>query len=558
MSRGTRDGLAFLGAAALIAAVLAWPLRHGRPYLDDYLFLALARHIDSPWRFFTQDSVGVFFFRPVALFAWWASDAAFSGSPGAHYAFNMALHAGCGVALWVALRAFEIPARAAGATALAFLAHPAAFGAAAWLSDRFDLLATGFGLLAIAAAENHLRRPRASMLVAAAACLLAALGSKEIAYAVAALLLLMAVAPVPGRPFAAHWRSRLALFAAVALVAGGSLLWRESLLRPGSQAMFLSAGLAATMLGAASRFLGALPGVAAVRHGPVVAVYAWGALLAGGLAVGALLAARDERSPARWRAAILGMALAVLAVLAQAPILNASPVPSMRFGEFEFEALSALRFFYLPLAALAMAAALPVAALGARLRSPPARAAGVAATLAVLVALLATSRAIGRDFMGPAHARLAADEAAIAAAVQVASAATGAPCKLYFLGTPTAADGFAALADVAVKASLPPGHPALGCFIQTDRAPWYHLLSADPARAGQAPLETIDFRGKPYPPLAVGSLHYYYLRIPDTGAVRQDPTARFHAWDGHRFVDVTGEVRSGERPVRFIDNRPKA
>lgn len=95
----------------------------------------------------------------------------------------------------------------------------------------------------------------------------------------------------------------------------------------------------------------------------------------------------------------------------------------------------------------------------------------------------------------------------------------------------------------------------MGCLVQTEVAPWFHI--ADRRRVTNvAPLEVITHRGKPYPPLEVGNLGIYYLRIPDSDAVRQDPNSRFFEYDGQRFVEVTGAVREGKRPVRFFDNRP--
>ena len=54
----------------------------------------------------------------------------------------------------------------------------------------------------------------------------------------------------------------------------------------------------------------------------------------------------------------------------------------------------------------------------------------------------------------------------------------------------------------------------------------------------------------------VGNLAVYYLRIPDSDAVRRDPGSRFFEFDGQRFVEVTDAVRDGRRQVRFYDNRP--
>jgi hypothetical protein len=62
--------------------------------------------------------------------------------------------------------------------------------------------------------------------------------------------------------------------------------------------------------------------------------------------------------------------------------------------------------------------------------------------------------------------------------------------------------------------------------------------------------------GKPFEPLPLGNLRLHYLRIPASAAVVADPAARFLLWRGGRFVDATGEVRSGAMAPAFHDNRP--
>ena len=66
---------AFNAGIALAAAALGWllyrPLRDAAPVLDDFVFLALARHIDAPFALLVQDALGTYFFRPLVMFAWW-------------------------------------------------------------------------------------------------------------------------------------------------------------------------------------------------------------------------------------------------------------------------------------------------------------------------------------------------------------------------------------------------------------------------------------------------------------------------------------------------------
>ncbi|HXM76695.1 MAG TPA: hypothetical protein VN971_07965, partial [Thermoanaerobaculia bacterium] len=130
-------------------------------------------------------------------------------------------------------------------------------------------------------------------------------------------------------------------------------------------------------------------------------------------------------------------------------------------------------------------------------------------------------------------------------------------CKIYLLGTPEDSLPFRSLMDTAVKQGLPKGHPVVGCFIQGEHTPWYHLMTTHGLAPGaEKPLEIMSFGGKPYPPLAVGNLAYYYVNVTDRPEVRDDPAATFYAWEGGKFVDITDDVRSRRRTVKFFNNRP--
>jgi hypothetical protein len=128
-------------------------------------------------------------------------------------------------------------------------------------------------------------------------------------------------------------------------------------------------------------------------------------------------------------------------------------------------------------------------------------------------------------------------------------------CKLYFLGTPPSAVHFREYADPLVKNALPRGHAAVSCFVQSEQTPWHHLLPS--GSFSPAPLESITVAGRPFTPLHVGNLTVFYLRMPASSAVTQDPAALFFAWRGGRFVDVGDEVREGRMAATFFDHRPR-
>ena len=66
----------------------------------------------------------------------------------------------------------------------------------------------------------------------------------------------------------------------------------------------------------------------------------------------------------------------------------------------------------------------------------------------------------------------------------------------------------------------------------------------------------IRIAGRPFEPLPLGNLAYYYLRIPAADAVTADPAAVFLAYRSGRFVDVSADVRARRVTPRFFDNRP--
>ncbi len=190
---------------------------------DDWLFLAVLRHIDTPLDIFTSNIGGAYFYRPVALFGFWLSESAFGTNAAAHYTINVALHG------WVA---FEVYAFAlllthdrqrAAWTAVLFLVFPATAATPLWISDRFDLIATAAMLCSIRQLGAWTAAPTSAdnRLWASLDMLLVALGSKEIAFALvpaSMLVLLLQTA----RPL----RKRVIAACLIAVVATLSLLVR--------------------------------------------------------------------------------------------------------------------------------------------------------------------------------------------------------------------------------------------------------------------------------------------------------------------------------------------
>ncbi len=555
--RATRGGAIALATAA-VALLLFHPLREASPTGDDYLYLALGRHLDDPLLLLVQDSTASYFFRPVVMLLWWATSAV-TQDPAVHYAINIGVHVGNGLLLLALLRRMSISPAPAGIAALAFVAHPTAFSAAAWLSVRFDLVSLAFGLgalIAVDAASSRAPAPGVARFGAVIVLTLACVLSKETGFAIAAVALLAAAWPAPGR--GATPRSRTALAGTIAACMVAALAIRWIVLRPVVEAMYLRQGTVATLWTGVANWAASLPGFVLVRLGPASATVAWAAAL---ILLAVLACTRGARQAFRdrglARTAALGLALAALAALAQAPVASVSHLQAFTSGEFDFLSVTSARLYYVPFAGLCIAAA----ALGeaiARAPLPRRSKRWAAAAIGIAAAVLLTqSRNVGREVTaftqrtGPVFVRATMD------ALNARTWSTPG-CKIYLLETPELAGFFRAFLQTAMLQALPRGHPATRCFLLSEHAPWYNLLAADglPSNA-ELPLETMEVGGGPFATLRLGNLTCYFLRIPDNDAVRDDPAATFFAYEDGRFVDVTADVRSRRRAVRFFDNRPK-
>jgi len=547
-------GIALAAGAAALAAWLLWyPMRDAAPFLDDYVFFALGVHVDTPLALLLSDAMGSFFFRPFVMFLWALSAKAFGVDAPIQYALNIGLHAANGLLLLVLARRYGIRAAPAAVGAILFVVHPTPFAAAAWLSDRFDVVALFCGLCALIALEAYWRHPRRLNLAGALCALLLALLSKEIAYA---------IVPVALASAAWRWRSQrgraLRSMIAIAACAAATLCVRALVVRPVAAAMFLDGGTLSALWDGCAKFFHYLPAFLVVRHGGAAALGAQALLVA----VPLVLVAGGSRFDAR--AALRAVPLASAAIIlligcaaAQAPVMHASPIQPFDPGPFQFIALAGSRFYYVAFAGLALLVAACGHALIAAPPRPPFTLAVAALLAAVTAGMTAQSRDIAREWSSFVRTE---DAPLVQAAVAAVRSQQDAPpgCKIFLLDLPDPDDTLRSMLDVAVKQALPPGDPRAACFIQSEHTPWYHLLEARGLPPGaERPLSMMVFAGKPYLPLRVGNLEYFYLTAVDAPAIVASRESTFYAWDGARFANVTELVRSGRRHVAFYDNRPR-
>jgi hypothetical protein len=181
--------IAFILVLALLTLAFGYaysPLLNAWFIADDWHFFALFRHLNSPLVFLTDNPLASYFYRPIPLLAGWSLFQVFGLSPAANYAFNIALH------VWVAIEVYRLATVNRGRGENAFFALSIAFvfallpmcaATVAWISNRFDLMATGAALAAMRHAlspssSNSLRRYVPMFVWLAVACL-----SKETGFA---------------------------------------------------------------------------------------------------------------------------------------------------------------------------------------------------------------------------------------------------------------------------------------------------------------------------------------------------------------------------------------
>jgi hypothetical protein len=512
-------------AALALALAGAWPLLGAAPAGDDWSLIALVRLVDSPLDLYRFDHSFIYFYRPHAMALWWASVAALGDAWGLHYALNLALHAGCAalVAAYVhTVDGRRLPALVAGAL---FAAHPAALGAAAWLSDRFDLLCSLAVIGALLAAELALHGRRLAPF-ALVACAFLAAGSKEIA-----LVLVPALALRLLLDDGHAWRWRLGLFLAAVLPMAVVFAARQAVLLDARVTTGLADPVAdvaqGTLLWLVAAPTALLPGFPRALQVTVALALAL-AILA------ALVLAWRGRDP---RFAPLAVAGAL--VLAPAPLL--APVTRLVLESPQALALTInYRFFYLPLALALVALALS----WPRGMSWPRRAGALAVVTLALAAVPAMLwRAHGQASTWRDSTRSPEMAMLRTAADTLATAGDVAPrCRLYLLGTSTEAPTFLHYVDVAVKSLLPRESPVMACAILGERVPWHHLVRETPcAHDDWAPLAPVLLRGERVAPRAVGGVCAHFFEAPRRDAALADARARFFAFDAGVLVERTRE-----------------
>ncbi len=224
---------------AVVAAVIYAPVvGAGEFYADDLLFRQLLVPGQNDGVRVDWARVGEEFYRP------WLGEARYwrplvslalalcyaisDGGSAAFYAVSVGVHAiitGL-VGLFCARLCPWRPAWAALIGGLLFALHPAAVEPVAWLSARVSSLEVMFRMAALLCFAARLRTGQKAWSVATAGCAAAALASKESAFCIPVLMLLVDVLDAPRRP----WRARLRLHLPFVPLWVGYAAWRVWLL----------------------------------------------------------------------------------------------------------------------------------------------------------------------------------------------------------------------------------------------------------------------------------------------------------------------------------------
>jgi len=513
--------LSFWIAAAtilLLAGVVYWPGLSADWGRDDYMQLAMARLVDTPWVFFTTDHAHLpnSIFRPLGYASFWLGQVVAGSSFTGHALISLGLFASIALVLHALLLQFGLRPLAAVLATLLFLVHPVTVGTALWWSARFDVLALLFALIAVHQARRTILTWRARHLIAMLLALLAAALSKEVGLIGAAAVFVL----FQHRAWTEHadfWPAQRASVLVV-LVALGFLAWRAAILGTGSSGLVGGEGLWTSLGQGLFRWLELASGYFGFQ-----AQLAWppGILvLLGGLLLLALLPLGRRRESAatdrggRLPLALVGLCLLLLPALLQAPIvrLNALDLTS---DISAVEAAMQSRLFFMSLAGLVILLALGIDRI--LNRGSAIQQLALMITACSVTALLAGGshqQAGAFADTSRANAELARQAMAIARAYDWPETL---PCHLIIEGAelPSEWDVFVSM-DSIIKALYPDLQAIDHCFIHADYPTFFHLIGSDHANADASPLAPRLHEGETLARRTIGGYTIVYLDGPET------------------------------------------
>jgi hypothetical protein len=501
-----------------LAGVVFWPGLWADWGRDDYMQLAMARLVETPWAFFTTDHFHVpdSVFRPLGYVSFWLGQVLAGTNFQGHALFGFVLFAVIALALNAVQLQFGVRPLAALMATLLFVLHPVAVGTALWWSARFDVLALLFALIAVHQARRTILTWRARHLIVTLLALLAAALSKEVGLigAAAVFVLFQHRAWTQRGDF---WQAQRAGVLCV-LVVLGFLAWRAAILGTGGSGLVGGEGLWVSLSQGLLRWLQLAPGYVGFQ-----AQLAWppGILvLLGLLLLIALLPLGKRTTPAvtgqesRLPLALVGLCLLLLPALLQAPIVRLNAL-ELTAEISAVEAAMQSRLFFMSLVGLVVLVALGIDRIlnrGSSLRQLALLIAGIS----VLTLLAGGSHQQARSYAETSHqnAELARQAMVIARAYDWPETL---PCHLVIEGAelPSEWDVFVSM-DSIIKALYPDLQAIDHCFIHADYPTFFHLIGSDHANADASPLAPRLHEGETLARRTIGGFTIVYLDGPET------------------------------------------
>jgi hypothetical protein len=531
-------------ALVVLLALMAWaywPATAADFVIDDYVFIATSRMVDNPLPAFWQSHFyEPYYFRPLGLISWWVATRAYAFDYQAHSVINLAIHALSVCSLSVLLRMLGATRLPIFAAAALFALMPFSLATTMWPSNRFDLLAVLFLFLLAISVLRVLRGAAIGGWVLVALCALAACWSKELAYPIATVIAFFALFSV-GAPM----QRRLSVFALLGAVIAFAFFWRQAMLElpyaaaGGDVVVSMTKGVAAwtqSLPAFVAHAVGASSSAVWIVAGVVVASLVFRARSARRRFAANSEAVERAQVRGNWLIAAASLTLLV-ACAVQMPLAH---VFTNMLDGGAFGTLTYARFYYAPMAVFA-------ALTGLTLSSSRFPKIG-----ALVVVFFAVVTGLALHPLGQAYANWTQKEVrpvSLAAAALADAQPTGSPCVLVLLGTQTVHPYFRMFSDVTVKALTEKPEQTWRCQVMSESTPW---IFAFPESVNPLPLQLPKVGGDgatAKPDSQWGGIRYRYRLAPANAAAL--PDARFYDWQGGKFVEVTEQVRSGARVVKF-------
>jgi hypothetical protein len=538
---------AFALAAVILGTAVFWPALGGYFVLDDFGLLTLVRFQDHPFESLVADHMpGSVYYRPLGIMLWWLSERVFGADAGGHYALNLGLHVANAVALYALIAMHAERRWHAALAALAYVVHPIGIGTSLWLSDRFDLLAGLFGLLAVRSAMLHVRDIRTTSAVAAGIFLMLALLAKEVG--VAAVVAVGATWLMAADTLSA--RRRFVLTTGLGILLAGFMLARSVVLADPSADLLLAdtSLLQHVAAGIASWWRGWIDYAsvwAQLGHAERICLTV-GAVL---FALFALSGAMTRWSRDRLRLLAAGLSLWLIPSLLSAPMTGRLALGiSVDTGPILL-ALDA-RYFYVSFAGFVLGM-WSLAAFQRPLRN------GGNSYVAILAVALILPLTMMSHRLAAGYRDESLAQYRLVTAAQERIGMTELPskgCRIFLLDSGNWM--FAWVADEAIKATADDFARVAGCLIQTEHTPWYHVVAADSFDPDKAwPLVVAREDGQALASLRIGRADVLYLNMTSAPEPRSFEGAIVLAWNGSSFEDVSDDIVAGRRRPRFHCNR---